>query len=304
MQEVATFPPPQRFWGILTALPGSQTGLARCAWGGTSSTNRTLLAAGKMGRGREWGSRASHTVVPWVLLRTRRKRKLLFLWESGYRWPLDQQRNRNKTKQRILLPALRRGNEWRCSRRLLRKSKLLNLRVARVRAASSTFWTTWGLAGMRGRCSRRAGLGVNSAWGGAALEDAGGRPWRRADWNQWTTYNMILLQLEQTTGLSGRRGTGPPTEPGFSQGFFSILSPMEFWFLATDTSFPAISSTSLHRYYLNWTELDDAITKFNNEMPSAEYWVLNLDILRYWHNFPILILCSCFVTICIVKSAI
>ncbi len=169
-------------------------------------------------------------------LRTRRKRKLLFLWESGYRWPLDQQRNRNKTKQRILLPALRRGNERRCSRRLLRKSKLLNLRVARVRAASSTFWTTWGLAGMRGRCSRRAGLGVNSAWGGAVLEDAGGRPWRRADWNQWTTYNMILLQLEQTTGLSGRRGTGPPTEPGFSQGFFSILSPMEFWFLATVAS--------------------------------------------------------------------
>ncbi len=24
----------------------------------------------------------------------------------------------------------------------------------------------------------------------------------------------------------------PPTEPGFSQSFFSILSPMEFWVLA------------------------------------------------------------------------
>ncbi len=33
-------------------------------------------------------------------------------------------------------------------------------------------------------------------------------------------------------GSSGQRRTGPPTEPGFSQGFFSILSPMEFWFLA------------------------------------------------------------------------
>ncbi len=35
---------------------------------------------------------------------------------------------------------------------------------------------------------------------------------------------------------SGQRRTGPPTEPGFSQGFFSILSPMEFWFLAAVAS--------------------------------------------------------------------
>ncbi len=31
-------------------------------------------------------------------------------------------------------------------------------------------------------------------------------------------------------------GNCPPTEPGFSQSFFSILSPMEFWFLAAVTS--------------------------------------------------------------------
>ncbi len=37
--------------------------------------------------------------------------------------------------------------------------------------------------------------------------------------------------------------------------------------LVGDTSFPAISSTWLHRYYLNWTELDDDITEFKNEMP-------------------------------------
>ncbi len=36
----------------------------------------------------------------------------------------------------------------------------------------------------------------------------------------------------------------------------------------------------LHRYYLNWTELDDAITEFNNEMPSTENWVFNLVILH------------------------
>ncbi len=29
-----------------------------------------------------------------------------------------------------------------------------------------------------------------------------------------------FLQLEQTTGLSGQKGTGPPNEPGFSQSFF------------------------------------------------------------------------------------
>ncbi len=80
------------------------------------------------------------------------------------------------------------------------------------------------------------------------------------------------------------------------------LSPLAC--LVGDTSFPAISSTWLNRNFLNWTELDDAITEFNNEMPLTENWVFNLVILHYWHYFPILILCSCFVTICIVKSAI
>ncbi len=31
-------------------------------------------------------------------------------------------------------------------------------------------------------------------------------------WNQLSPYNLTLLQLEQTTGLSGQRRTGPPTE--------------------------------------------------------------------------------------------
>ncbi len=39
-------------------------------------------------------------------------------------------------------------------------------------------------------------------------------------WNECSPYNLTLLQLEQTTGSSGQRGTGPPTEPGFSHGFF------------------------------------------------------------------------------------
>ncbi len=58
------------------------------------------------------------------------------------------------------------------------------------------------------------------------------QPSGKDHWNQLSPYNLTLLQLEQTTDSSCQRGTGPPTEPGFSQGFFSILSPMEFWFLA------------------------------------------------------------------------
>ncbi len=49
-------------------------------------------------------------------------------------------------------------------------------------------------------------------------------------------HDLTLLQLEQTTGLSGPVENWPTTEPGFSQGFFSFLSPMEFWFLAAVTS--------------------------------------------------------------------
>ncbi len=56
----------------------------------------------------------------------------------------------NKTKHRILLPVLHRGKERRCSRHLLRKSKLQHLWIARVRATSSNSWTTCGLAGTRG----------------------------------------------------------------------------------------------------------------------------------------------------------
>ena len=50
-------------------------------------------------------------------------------------------------------------------------------------------------------------------------------------------HNLTLLQPGiELLVLSGRRRTGPLTEPGFSQGFFSILSPMEFCFLATAAS--------------------------------------------------------------------
>ncbi len=50
--------------------------------------------------------------------------------------------------------------------------------------------------------------------------------------------------------------------------------------------------------HLNWTELDDAITEFNNEMPLTVNWVFNLFLHNHFtlltHYFTILILCSCF----------
>ncbi len=48
----------------------------------------------------------------------------------------------------------------------------------------------------------------------------------------------------------------------------------------------------LHRYYLNWTELDDAITEINNEMPSTENVVFNLVILHYWHTIYLFWYCA------------
>ncbi len=43
-----------------------------------------------------------------------------------------------------------------------------------------------------------------------------------------------------------------------------------------DFPFPAISSTWLHRYHLNWTELDDNITEFNDELTLTENWVFTI----------------------------
>ncbi len=53
---------------------------------------------------------------------------------------------------------------------------------------------------------------------------------------------------------------------------------------------------------INWTKLDNAITKFNNEMHSADNWVLNPVILHYWHILPILILCSALLQFVLLKA--
>ncbi len=41
-----------------------------------------------------------------------------------------------------------------------------------------------------------------------------------------------------------------------------------------------------------WTELDDIITEFNNEMPSTENWVFSLVILHYWHTIFLFLYCA------------
>ncbi len=92
------------------------------------------------------------------------------------------------------------------------------------------------------------------------------QPSGKDHWNQLSPYNLSLLQLEQTAGSSGQRGTGHPTEPGSSQGFFSLATVASG--LLSLGHFISIDIIDLIAQIL--FKLDDAITKFNNEMPSAE----------------------------------
>ncbi len=95
--------------------------------------------------------------------------------------------------------------------------------------------------------------------------------------------NLTLQQLELNCCVVWPEEKWPPDWAWFLPRFFSPfchqwsfgslpLSPLAC--LVGDTSFPAISSTWLNRNFLNWTELDDAITEFNNEIPLTENWVL------------------------------
>ncbi len=93
-----------------------------------------------------------------------------------------------------------------------------------------------------------------------------GHPSGKDHWNQWSPYNLTLLQLEQTTDSSGRRGTAPPTEPGFSQGFFSVLSPMEFWFLAV------VASGLLSRGHFIYSDIIDLIAQIVFKLNWAGWW--------------------------------
>ncbi len=96
------------------------------------------------------------------------------------------------------------------------------------------------------------------------------QPSGKDHWNQWSPYTEFAA-VGTNYWFVWPEGNCPPDWAWFLPRFFSPfchrwsfhslpLSPLAC--LVGDTSFPAISSTWLHRYYLNWTELDDAITKF------------------------------------------
>ncbi len=119
---------------------------------------------------------------------------------------------------------------------------------------------------------------------------------------RWVLYTIWLCcSWNWTAGFVWSEENWPPDWSWFLPRFFSpfchrwrfgflLLSPLAC--LVGDTSFPAISSTRLHRYYLNWSELDDDITEFNNGMPLTENFVFTLltlfsyfDIVKLlWHN--------------------
>ncbi len=131
---------------------------------------------------------------------------------------------------------------------------------------------------------------------GRPLEDSGPLTlWHCCSWNK------LLIRLARGELAPRLSLVSPKVFSPFCHrwSFRSLpLSPLAC--LVGDTSFPAKSW--LHRYYLNWTELDNAITKFNNEMHSADNWVLNPVILHYWHNLPILILCSALLQFVLLKA--
>ncbi len=119
----------------------------------------------------------------------------------------------------------------------------------------------------------------------------------------YTFWNKLLIRLAGGE-LAPRLSLVSPKvfSPFCHQWSFRSLPLSPVACSVGDTSFPAQSSTWLHRYYLNWTKLDNAITKLNNEMHSADNWVLNPVILHYWHNLPILIFCSALLQFVLLKA--
>ncbi len=121
-------------------------------------------------------------------------------------------------------------------------------------------------------------------------------------------HNLTFLQLELNCCFVWPEENWHPTEPGFSQGFFPILSPMEFWFLVSgllswghliSSGIVNLIAQILFKLNCGWTMT--SLTS-NNEMPSAENWVLvNLSfyIMTLFSYFDIGKLLD---TICIFKA--
>ncbi len=98
----------------------------------------------------------------------------------------------------------------------------------------------------------------------------------------------VFCSMDQTAGSSGRRRTGPRLSLVSPKVFFSVLSLMEFCFLAAVASgllsWEHFVFSVIVRYYLNWTELDDDISEFNDLLPLTENWVFTIVLLHYWHT--------------------
>ncbi len=129
--------------------------------------------------------------------------------------------------------------------------------------------------------------------------------------NRWTTSQSDSAAVGTNYWCVWPEGNWPPDWAWFSPKVFSpfchrwsfgSLPTVASGMLVGDTSFPAQSSTWLHRYYLNWTWAGHAIT--NSIMKCIQLiWVLILsfyiiDTISYFDIVQLL----CYN--CIVKSAI
>ncbi len=172
------------FCSIHAELPGSQRGLARGAWGSTASPNRALLAAGKMVAGEseeamrrtlsargpenpeEKGNCSFFENVgaadPWASGGTEIKGNIGFSTRPSTGEGATLSSSSPEKEQTPTSPGCPRQG-----------------RFADLLDDLGPGWDAGDAALLRE--ARRAGLASASARGGAALEDAGGRPRRRAD---------------------------------------------------------------------------------------------------------------------------
>ncbi len=105
-----------------------------------------------------------------------------------------------------------------------------------------------------------------------------------------------LQQLELNCCVVWTEENWAPTESAFSQGFFSILSPMQLWFLA------AVASGLLSLGHFISSDIVDLIEQIlfnklkwagrlhhwiNDELTLTETivnWVFTIVLLHYWHT--------------------
>ncbi len=121
------------------------------------------------------------------------------------------------------------------------------------------------------------------------------QPREKTTGTSWTLTIWLCWSWKQTAGSSSQRGSGPPSEPGFSQGFFSILSVSILTdgvlFLAT------VSSGLLSWGHLISSTIIDLIAQILFKLNwdgwcrhTIQQWKLNWKLsvkschLHYWHT--------------------